>query len=123
MTVINTITNSGLFNVTAEDFQVITESGNEIPMQADLSGGREPITVIIDIPEGTSGEFQLSCKGGWNNTIPLSAGKLNVMHITSYGLREEGGMGNFLLSTTNESGFASLGVKIAFIKYIAVINN
>ncbi len=123
---IKAINNIGLFNASADDFATITESGKEVLLNADIKDCKDPITVIVDIPASASGEYEMVCPYADSDKevrIKLTAGKLNTIRITSYGIKKSNGTADFKMTTTNDSGFASLGVRVAFIKQVDVVNN
>lgn len=116
---INTTINSGLFNASAAELQAITENS----FTADLSDCKDAVTVIADAASA-SGEFSFVCisdDGKSRTEIPLIAGALNVFHITTKGLKKKDGSADFEIA--GDTSAASAGIKVAFLKYISVINN
>ena len=121
--IINTGINSGLFSASTTAFSAITDS----LITADISGCKDPVTVVVDIPESAAGEFQFLCvpaeKGFGEIKISLTGGKLNVFRITTKGLKKPDGSGDFKLLTADGGSAAGKNIKIAFLKYASVLNN
>ncbi len=113
---INTLTNNGIFNVGEAEFASISQQ----EIIADLSGCKDPIAVIIQLPEGTTGN--ITCKaaeaGVGDKTISLKAGVLNVFYMETKGFKDSEGMAEF----NADASIVGNGAKIAFLKYTNVIN-
>ncbi len=113
---INTSTNNGIFNVGEAEFADISQQ----EIVADISGCKDPIAVIIQLPSGASGNIicKASETGVSDKTIPLTAGVLNVFYMETKGYKDSKGMAEF----NADSSIVGKGAKIAFLKYANVIN-
>ncbi len=116
---INTTLNNGLFKADKLDFDVISEN----KLIADLSGCMDEVAVLVDL-SGMSGNVSFDCLssiGKAVESIPLTAGVVNVFRITTHGIKTADGTANFAIKS--DSSVANAGVRVAFLKYVSVINN
>lgn len=115
----------GLFNSEAIPLIALNASENVQTFDTEIGGGKDPVTLIIDIPSTGSGVHKLICIGtnGSEKEIPLTAAKLNITHITTHGLVDENGNAKFRYYTDNTDGIAMIGIKVSVIRHIQVVNN
>jgi len=119
--VINTNLNEGIFKATDATLTQITNT----VFSADLSGCKDPITVISEVPAG-AGNIEFVCvnakEGVKNQTVALKAGALNIFRITTEGYKNGEGFGQFQILVGGTPS-ANSGVRVAFLKYVSVINH
>ena len=116
---INTTLNNGLFKADKLDFDTLTEN----KVVADLSGCKEEIAVIVDLT-GASGDISFDCLspvGKAVESIPLKSGEINVFRITTHGIKNADGLAYFAIKS--DAAISGANIKIAFLKYVSVINN
>ena len=118
---ISTTIKSGLFNADAIPFSTVSDA----MISTDISGCKDPILVLIDVPQNAEGcEFScLPAKAGFKKeSIKLESGVINGIFITSHGYKKDNGFADFEFSAVN-GGVASMGIKVAFVKQVSVINH
>ncbi len=122
---INSYTSKGLFNADVVPFVALEASGPEQTFDVSLGGGKDPVTMLIDIPSSGSGVHKLFCigKNGNEKEVLLTGKKLNVVHLTTHGFVDENGVAKFRYYTDNTDGISMIGIKVCVIKYIPVVNN
>ena len=114
---INSITANGLFNSGEFGLTALTENS----FSTDVSGCKDPITVIVDTTSDKSKSHTLVCLGAdgkKDKEIKLGVGTMNAIRITTNGLKKADGFIDFSIE-----GGASAGIKVAFLKYVPVVNN
>lgn len=116
---INTTLNNGLFKADKLDFDTVTQNN----IIADLSGCKDEIAVIVDLGSA-SGKVSFDClspDGKVVESVALTAGNVNVFRITTHGIKKADGTADFAIKS--DAAIAGANVKVAFLKYVSVINN
>jgi hypothetical protein len=120
---INAYSTNGLFKANAIALSEVTEA----VFSADLSDAKDSITVIVDTTASSASDIVLSCmpsEAGYGEVrVPLTAKSLNVVNITTKGIKKNDGFGEFKFVNTNGASLGQQGIKICFVKYSPVINH
>ena len=122
---ITTYTHKGLFNATEVPLVSLNASGSIQEFSFEIKGGKDPLTMLIDIPSTGSGEHTLFALTKNGNEIPIALvpQRLNIVSLNSFGLADDDGIATFRYYTDNIDGIAMIGIKVAVIKHITVVNN
>jgi hypothetical protein len=120
---INSYSTNGLFKANAIALSEVTEA----VFSADLSDAKDSITVIVDATASSASDIVLSClpsEAGYGEVkVPLTSKSLNVVNITTKGIKKNDGLGEFKFVDTNGASLGQQDIKICFVKYSPVINH
>ena len=113
----------GLFKASKINYTTLSQND----FWADLKDAKESIGIIIEIPADATGSYKLECISADatidSKSIPLVSGVVNLIYITSFGLKDNTGIANFSIVASDGSSINSLGFKAAVIKHIPVMNH
>ena len=115
-------TTNGFFKANATALTTLTSA----QFQTDLSDGKE-ITVIIDTASSNESDIVLCCMPAGNGfgeiKVPLIPQTLNVINLTTMGIKKNDGVAEFKLTNSEGSSVSPVSVKVCFIKHVTVINH
>ncbi len=115
-------TTNGFFKANATALTSLTEA----EFTTDLSDGKE-ITVIIDTASSSESDIVLCCMPAGNGfgeiKVPLIPQTLNVINLTTMGIKKNDGVAEFKLTDSADSTVSPSGVKLCFVKHVTVINH
>ena len=117
---------NGLFEAGKINLEYLNESGTTASISTDLSGCKDSVIAIVDIPTSSDGSHSFvfkSADGGKDIKVDLVPNKTNVIRFTTKGIKGKDGIGNFEFITDNGMGISNLAVKVGFIKCVDVVNH
>jgi len=125
-TTLTPVISKGLFNADAGKPVLLSGSGQTADLVCDLSGCKDSIIMLVDIPVG--GEVKntikfVSCEDNKDAEVVLTNGKLNVIRFTTKGIKDADGLGHFQFTTENGMGVDGVTATITLIKCVDVVNH
>lgn len=118
MAKLNSYNTYGLETACLATPQVLSSVSKTASLTADLTGGKDPFTVLINVPADAVGNHMLICKsadGGKDKEIPVTTGYMNVIRLSSKGIKKPDGTADFVFSTDITS-INALDVSMCIIK-------
>lgn len=123
---ITSYTSKGLFNADRMYFVNLKSNTSKAEFCTDLSDCRDSILAIVEIPSIGGGVFYLNIKsvdGGNDIAVKLLSEETNLVRITTKGIKDAEGLGHFEFTTDNGMSVTDNSIRVAFIKFIDVVNH
>ena len=105
--------------------QSLTSSGKTLDLTADIKGGKDALTLLVYMPDDALGDHVLTCKsadGLKETNFTLNCGCINVIHLTTHGIKKPDGTADFVFST-NASSVSALNSGICIVTHTEVENH
>ena len=121
MTNITILNSKGLFESTAATNQYVTESGKKLSFTVNAKETKDPLFIVIDLSNTSVSDAKLCfCD---NKETDLEGGKLNLIPITTAGIKDESGNISFEIKSDTVTFDASMKILVGIISYTPVINH
>ncbi len=108
---------------------IALDSVTDAKLTASLKDAKDCITVLVELPSTATGNTSLvfapaeEATGDKGVTIPLTAGTINHLLITTKGIKKNDGSAEFTFTNSNGTAVNQLGIKMCFVKHSAVLNH
>lgn len=119
---INSISTHGLFEAAQTNSYTLTSDS----FSADLRDAKDSVLAVIDIPSPVTDKFELIClsvDGDEYKRVPLVSKTINLIHLTTLGIKRSNGFGEFKIVSPSGAIVPAAGIKLYFVKYSPVVNH